>query len=1034
MADPKRTTARVIVLGDLAIDWNVSQSAAALPWERNVWSNPTAGGAWLLAKLTETALALDGVQHHVEAPAPLRNASARSTACVHSHLLLRSFEVERKVDGVKRKVAVWKAGELLGYTRMPVSHNRKEPEGAADLLIIDDANFGYRDRVDDAGKPVLPQALADGPKQILYKASAPIGKGPLWKAVAKHDRVVALLHVDDLRAAGCQITQGISWERTCEELTWALRFHPALDSLDRCQTLVVQFPATAAVVYERLSPGDASDVRCRLVYDPTMMEGQWLAMQPGHMVGLTATLAATLAAELVRDPAAPDLAAAAARGLGAGRTLHEIGFLPERRDPNRLRFPATEALRRGTDKTFARVELPKPWTDDFRSEWTILDAVCGKTPVADIARTTLLQGLGSGLSGVPVATFNHLETVDRGEIEGYNAIRNLVSEYLGSAKSKPISIGVFGPPGSGKSFGIGQIASALSKDIQTQEFNLSQFNDPTELASALHVVRDIGLKGKIPLVFWDEFDSSRGTDEKLFWLKYFLMPMQDGKFREGELEHPIGRAIFVFAGGTSNTFREFGERDLTREAKDFFPSVKGPDFISRLKGHIDIMGPNPRELESGTRDPADRYWPIRRAIVLRSLFMRGYKQLMQGAKLNIEPGVANAFLEVSKFKHGVRSMESIIAMSTIGDRKRYTSSSLPTAKQMSGHVNADEFNQILLRPELTEKLVDKLAMAIHATYCNHVATETAKQDFDQLSKDDQASNRAHAKFLYERLAAARATILPMRGTQQTLPFTKQELERLAIQEHDRWVAEHKKGGWAPGYPKDKPGHIHPDLVDWDDLPEGTKQKDRNFVVDLPRYLRLFGYSLQHLDRTPAPNAGDAPKVTRIGVIGRRNIEDSEDLRAGIDKVLETIRTECPPDSQYAIASPLAEGGDQLVTRLTMKRLGAILTAVLPLPEKEYLATFDSDAGRASLQEFLAAARHRPKLPPVAAGSTEAAFEQAGLWVVDDARYIIAIWDNKPDKGQGGTADAVQYAREKARKEGKTLFIIDPTSGTFKREP
>ena len=33
--------------------------------------------------------------------------------------------------------------------------------------------------------------------------------------------------------------------------------------------------------------------------------------------------------------------------------------------------------------------------------------------------------------------------------------------------------------------------------------------------------------------------------------------MQDGVFRAGDSVHPIGKAIFVFAGGTSSTYQQF---------------------------------------------------------------------------------------------------------------------------------------------------------------------------------------------------------------------------------------------------------------------------------------------------------------------------------------------------------------------------------------------------------------------------------------------------------------------------------------------
>ncbi len=64
--------------------------------------------------------------------------------------------------------------------------------------------------------------------------------------------------------------------------------------------------------------------------------------------------------------------------------------------------------------------------------------------------------------------------------------------------------------------------------------------------------------------------------------------MQDGEFTEGQLHHPIGRAIFVFAGGTCSTIEEFES-----SSREMFKDAKGPDFLSRLRGYINILGANP---------------------------------------------------------------------------------------------------------------------------------------------------------------------------------------------------------------------------------------------------------------------------------------------------------------------------------------------------------------------------------------------------------------------------------------------------------
>ena len=69
--------------------------------------------------------------------------------------------------------------------------------------------------------------------------------------------------------------------------------------------------------------------------------------------------------------------------------------------------------------------------------------------------------------------------------------------------------------------------------------------------------------------------------------------------------HPIGRCIFVFAGGTSHKLKDFNN-DLANEKNR---KNKLPDFISRLKGFLNVIGPNP----IGGID-SDPYYVLRRAV------------------------------------------------------------------------------------------------------------------------------------------------------------------------------------------------------------------------------------------------------------------------------------------------------------------------------------------------------------------------------------------------------------------------------------
>jgi hypothetical protein len=208
----------------------------------------------------------------------------------------------------------------------------------------------------------------------------------------------------------------------------------------------------------------------------------------------------------------------------------------------------------------------------------------------------------------------------------------------------------------------------------------------------LHQVRDCVLRGELPIVFWDEFDS-----QGLKWLQYLLAPMQDGTFQEGPITHPIGKCVFVFAGGTAPRFEEFGEppreptppksksddqrlRQTREESEADFKAKKGPDFKSRLAGYINVVGPN-------RRDEHDITFPVRRALLLRFHLGVG-----PDARMTIDPGLLAAFLKIDEYRHGARSLEKIAQQVRLAShRGEFTRSDLPSRTELDLHVVAERF-------------------------------------------------------------------------------------------------------------------------------------------------------------------------------------------------------------------------------------------------------------------------------------------------------------------------------------------------------
>jgi hypothetical protein len=173
--------------------------------------------------------------------------------------------------------------------------------------------------------------------------------------------------------------------------------------------------------------------------------------------------------------------------------------------------------------------------------------------------------------------------------------------------------------------------------------------------------------------------------------------MEDGIF-QGERDsrtYHVGRAIFVFGGGRSSRLRDVEEQMTTgvnewmkSEASKKFEAAKGPDFFSRVRGYIDIYGPDPD-------DPDDHYYIVRRAVILRSQLAKkfGIEQTWRETdeEIHISNEVLNAFLKVPKYKHSARSMRAIIDMSALSGRLDYLPSYLPAESQLNLHVDGGIF-------------------------------------------------------------------------------------------------------------------------------------------------------------------------------------------------------------------------------------------------------------------------------------------------------------------------------------------------------
>lgn len=157
---------------------------------------------------------------------------------------------------------------------------------------------------------------------------------------------------------------------------------------------------------------------------------------------------------------------------------------------------------------------------------------------------------------------------------------------------------------------------------------------------------------------------------------------------------------------------------------------------------------------------------------------------------------------------------------------------------------------------------------------------------------------------------------------------------------------------------------------------------------------------------------------RTGVVVRFGVTGHQILPPRIvDRAEEHWRRVLPGGSQLYGVSSLAEGADQLFAAHVLA-VGGVLEAILPCAD--YASSLATDDGRARFEQLRRAAGTVISLPfPKPSGQ---AFLAAGQVMVERCDHLFAIWDGRPARGLGGTADIVAYAR--ARGTPVTVLWVD----------
>jgi hypothetical protein len=142
------------------------------------------------------------------------------------------------------------------------------------------------------------------------------------------------------------------------------------------------------------------------------------------------------------------------------------------------------------------------------------------------------------------------------------------------------------------------------------------------------------------------------------------------------------------------------------------------------------------------------------------------------------------------------------------------------------------------------------------------------------------------------------------------------------------------------------------------------------------------------------------RMYRIAISGHRGL--SGPTARLVDQALRAALAEHAAD--VTGLSCLADGADQIFARLVTD-LGGTLEVVVPAARYRAGLPADSHPGYDALLAQAADVRRLPFTE-----STPESHMAASKLMVDEADELYAVWDGKPARAFGGTADVVAYAR------------------------
>ena len=233
-------------------------------------------------------------------------------------------------------------------------------------------------------------------------------------------------------------------------------------------------------------------------------------------------------------------------------------------------------------------------------------------------------------------------------------------------------------------------------------------------------------------------------------------------------------------------------------------------------------------------------------------------------------------------------------------------------------------------------------------------------------------------------------------------------ERLARNEHQRWLNDKKAQGYTYGSVRDDAKKINEFLLPWERLPEEGREKNMVVFKNLSEILGLIHLGL-YIRRDGYRNTYELKGAANIPIIfsftGHRDLEkeSEETLRLELKKLFDKFHRRFP-HSDLVMLNALADGADMIAAEVALDNHIRV-TPVLPCRKDAYRKTFSKEFVDKFDQLF---ERCVEDLNEYEIPLDEPNYRKCSAYMISHSHMLIAAWDGfEWSEKEGGTYDTLR---------------------------